>query len=238
MRLVEAVLEQIPYLEKEMLAASSLIHPGDVCVDVGAAGGTWTFLMAHRAGSSGLVHAFEPRPRSYAALDRLRRALRWDNVRLHRLGLADTAGSVDILIPKRRGIPFTTMAYLANAYGEPAATLPDGFTSVEAIEIPVDTLDHVVEVEAIPRVDLIKADVEGGELAIFEGATETLHRWRPRILCEIEARHLDRYGKDPADVVGFLTALGYRMFTFADGVLRPTNDVTVEENNYMFLPDF
>jgi FkbM family methyltransferase len=237
MRLVEAALEQIPYLEKEMLAAGTLIQPGETGIDVGAAGGTWTVLMARRVGPDGMVHAFEPRPRSYAALARLRRLLHLENVRVHRLGLADGAGSMQILIPARRGIPFTTRAYLAEAYGRPAGDIPDGFTSVSPMQIPVDTLDHVVDTSGISRVDFIKADVEGAELAVFEGAIETLRRHRPRILCEIEARHLGRYGKEPAEVVEFLAALGYRMFIYADGSLHPAADVVAGENNYVFLPE-
>ena len=234
-RVLEAVLEQIPYLEKEMLALDSVVAPGDVCFDIGAAGGTYMYLLARKVGNSGQVYAFEPRPRSFRAIDRARRILKLGAVSVHCVGLADEQGSMEIVVPSWRGVPFTTRAYLASAYGKDAEQVPDGFTGVRPLTIPVTTIDRFVADHTIHRIDFIKADVEGAELAVLEGGRASIERWHPTILLEVEERHLGRYGKHPCDVVEFLTGYGYRMHAFSGGVLFPVDHVTSTENNYLFI---
>ncbi|NOY55605.1 MAG: FkbM family methyltransferase [Actinobacteria bacterium] len=230
------MLEQIPYLEKEMLVLETVVAPGDVCFDVGAAGGTYMYLLARRAGPSGQVHAFEPRSRSHRAIERARRLLGMHTVSVHRVGLADEEGSMEILIPSWHGVPFTTRAFLASAYGKDAEEVPDGFTDLHSLTIPMTTIDRFVVDKALHRIDFIKADIEGAELALLEGARTSIERWRPTILIEIEERHLARYGRHPVEVVEFLARHGYRMHAFADGELSPVGEVTPGENNYLFLP--
>jgi FkbM family methyltransferase len=233
---LEFVLEQVPYLEKEMLILGDLVSPGDVCLDVGAAGGTYMFLLARHAGAAGRVYAFEPRPRSSRAIALARRLLRLDTVSVHQVGLSDMEGIMRVLVPTWRGIPFTTRAYLASAYGHDADRVPDGFTSVRSLEIPTTTIDRFVAVEGLSRIDFIKADIEGAELSLLEGARDSIGRWHPTVLLEIEERHLGRYGKRASDVIEFMSGNGYRMYAFAEGALVPVEAVTEQENNYVFLP--
>lgn len=59
---------------------------------------------------------------------------------------------------------------------------------------------------AFEHVDVIKIDVEGGELDIVRGARATIARWRPLLLVEIEERHL----RQPmAHVFDEVAGLGY-----------------------------
>ena len=44
--------------------APRLVRPGDVCVDVGANAGHYTFMCAHAVGDSGRVISLEPNPNS------------------------------------------------------------------------------------------------------------------------------------------------------------------------------
>jgi hypothetical protein len=65
--------------------------------------------------------------------------------------------------------------------------------------------DYVTKYDLSPA--LLKIDVEGNELALFRGGADTLRRLRPKILVEIEARHV---GRDQAEqTFRFLTDLGY-----------------------------
>lgn len=53
------------------------------------------------------------------------------------------------------------------------------------INVPIRTLDEAFPSLGLDRVDFIKIDVEGFELDVFEGATETLQRFKPRVVLEM-----------------------------------------------------
>ncbi|MCL6481173.1 MAG: FkbM family methyltransferase [Firmicutes bacterium] len=57
---------------------------------------------------------------------------------------------------------------------------PDATTKIEAV-----TVDELVEQFALPRVDWIKVDVEGGEVEVLRGAWRTLEQFRPVLLIEV-----------------------------------------------------
>jgi FkbM family methyltransferase len=71
------------------------------------------------------------------------------------------------------------------------------------IEVPVRTLDEILNDAGLPRVDFISIDVEGHELEVLDGFD--LARWHPRlILIEDLLLHLR--------VHRYLTRQGYRWF--------------------------
>lgn len=47
------------------------------------------------------------------------------------------------------------------------------------------TVDDVVTEAGLPRIDLIKLDVDGHELTVLQGARETLKRFMPPLLIEL-----------------------------------------------------
>lgn len=80
-----------------------------------------------------------------------------------------------------------------------------------AESIEIQCLDAFLEAAQVDRLDVVKLDVEGSELAVLEGAREALRRWKPHVL--FETSHELR----PAAyqlVVALLQALGYRIHDF------------------------
>jgi FkbM family methyltransferase len=62
---------------------------------------------------------------------------------------------------------------------------------------------------ALPVLDLIYLDVEGGEYLALQGATETIWRCRPVIVVEMN-KNLHYVGVLESEIVGFLESHGYR----------------------------
>jgi len=76
----------------------------------------------------------------------------------------------------------------------------------ESINIPARELDTLVKTGEIPRLDLIKIDVEGAELKVLKGASTTLKRIKP--VLSIEVNH---YEDELEDVKNFIEKRGYKI---------------------------
>lgn len=73
----------------------------------------------------------------------------------------------------------------------------------------VRSLDSFIAERGIDRIDWLKLDVEGAELAVLKGAVETLRRHRPKLLIECHNFHYPTMEQDVAAFVGSL-GLGYQ----------------------------
>lgn len=222
---LERLLDRIPFLEKEMLLVRRLVRPGWTCLDIGAAGGTYLHVLSRLVGRAGRVIGVEPRRRSVRTLRWLQRWLPWRNVTIFQVALADSIGTARIVVPRW----VRTEAHLAPS--------TDGSQPRGRIEVVRQwTLDHLVERAQLERLDLIKCDVEGAEELVFGGAGDTLRRWKPIVLCEIESRHLERYARTADTFLDRFTENGYRAYRYRAGRLRPVDVIDPAENDYLFLP--
>jgi FkbM family methyltransferase len=221
-------------VEKEILGLDALVGPGDVCLDVGAEFGLYTHVLADIVGPRGADHAFEPQRAAHRVLELGVRAagLRW--VHLHRLALGATHGREELSVPRRRGLPVHGRAYLT--VGAQDAGPNREFAGHRLESVVVETLDAVVADLGLPRVALVKADVEGAEGALLDGAAGVLAAHRPHLLLEIEDRHTRKYGVAADALFARLTGeLGYRAHTWSAG-WRPVAGIVDTERNYLFSP--
>ena len=67
----------------------------------------------------------------------------------------------------------------------------------------------------------LKIDVEGGELAVLQGAERTLRTARPVVFLEFHQDLIERSGGSPRLVIELLVAAGYRLATPLGEPLRP-----------------
>jgi FkbM family methyltransferase len=163
----------------EIRVLRRLVAPGDVFVDVGAHDGIYSILVEDAAGPEN-VHSFEPIPTTF---ERLRRRRRGASV--HRMALSSSVGTAPMRIPTIRGRVTATRASLEQSLRE------SGEEGWESAMVPVSTLDVMVEDLGLDRLDWLKIDVEGHEMEVLEGASETIRRFHPVLIIEIEQRHHD-----------------------------------------------
>jgi hypothetical protein len=101
--------------------------------------------------------------------------------------------------------------------------------------VALTTLDAVVAVLGLDRLDFIKADIEGWELRPLHGGQDALRRFRPRLMLELAEEHLARAGDQLDDAFGFLKERGYAAFELAlGGELVPVT--TRHDGDFWFIP--
>ncbi|HSK24193.1 MAG TPA: FkbM family methyltransferase [Egicoccus sp.] len=233
-RLVRRLASSPVPVEPEVAALDDFLGEGHICCDIGAEYGLYTLTFASRAGRTGRVLAFEPLPGPRRFLIRMLRWLGAANVTVRPHALGDEVRQGTMSLPTRRGLPVHGRAFLtddADGLGPNAE-----FAGDRRLRVDVFTLDSVVDEAGLDRIDVIKIDVEGYEPAVLRGAEQTIRRFRPILLIEIEDRHLGKFGADGATVVDLMTRLGYRMSTLWDGRWEPVETVTERTRNYLFTP--
>lgn len=225
-------------VEKEVLGLDELVGAGDVCLDVGAEFGLYTHVLADLVGPTGAVHAFEPQRGARRALVAGVRAAGLTQVQVHPLALGATAGAATLSVPRRRGLPVHGRAFVTAGARDEGPNRE--FAGHRHETVTLTTLDAVVDDLGLDDITLIKADVEGAEGALLDGAPATLAHHRPHLLLEIEDRHTRKYGVTSSAIFERLTAdLGYRARVWAPapvGCWRGVAGVSESERNYLFSP--
>jgi FkbM family methyltransferase len=198
------------------------VRPGFVACDIGANIGTYTVPLARLVGPTGHVVSFEPNRPTFACLRQNIRQNRLGNVTLVRAAAGPESGVADLVVT-------------ANNFGEvhlapaPSAASPRNPTAAtDTARVSVTTVDTEVARLGLKRVDFIKIDVEGFELAALRGAARTLAT-NPDLVVqtEIVPAHAARYSFDVADLTAFFHEHGYTPYACdAEGVMHPVDPVT------------
>jgi FkbM family methyltransferase len=178
----------------------SALPPDGVFLDVGANIGIHTLAAArHVAAGGGAVVAFEPHPQNFRTLlyNIERNGLR--HVVAHSVGLAE-APEVLICHGQARGGNWSL------------ASRGDHSFAVRLVR-----LDDHLDDEPLPRIDLMKIDVEGAEVRVLQGARRTIERFRPRIIFEVCPSWLGRMNTNVAELLGTLEGLGYTIHRLPEG---------------------
>ena len=167
------------------------VRPGSVVVDVGAHKGLYSIPL-YKIGCT--VYSFEPNAFCAALLEGW--AARKDRARVFRVGLSDESGAAELSIPvDQAGRQHIASASVCKGF--------EGQCITEEI-----TLRRLDEYE-LDDLAFLKIDVEGLEDKVIRGAINTVRKYLPVMLIEIEERHRST----PVGVVfDTLYGLGYRSF--------------------------
>jgi FkbM family methyltransferase len=205
-----------------------LLEPGMTFLDVGAHEGIYSVVAAAKLRGAGGVIAFEPSPREY---DRLRLHLRWNAAtpaRAEQLALGADVGRVTFFEVAEGGDTSR------NGLRRPATSDTLNPIIVESI-----TLDEYVASRGLTHVDVMKVDVEGGELDVFRGAKRVMNEMRPTLICEALDAAAEPWGHAARDVIEAVSVFGYRWFDVQDdGSLSPhaARRGYAEVKNYVAVP--
>lgn len=141
-------------------------------IDVGAHIGYHTVRLS-KICSKGQVYAFEPNPILTDIVKENIKENNCDNVRYYPYAVSD----------------ISTKGYLTENENTFLVSLAKGVTNRE---IQIIRLDDITD---LPKIDLIKIDVEGFELSVLKGAKLLIERDKPIIVIEIWDWNLPEYLK-------------------------------------------
>ena len=194
------------YEDREIAELCKYIAPGGTAFDVGANIGLSALEFSRTIGADGKVIAFEPHPDTAARL----------RANLDR----NEAGNVEIVQTAVGAAPGTiTFNESSDATLSSATVIPRNL--VRSFDVPVTTVDLAWADKGKPVVSVLKIDVEGGELAVLQGATQLLARDHPAIL-------LEAWGAEQLDPIhALLDSAGYARH-------QPQG---FEPRNYLYLAD-
>lgn len=181
----------------------SWIKPGAVFADVGSYFGYYA-LRAAAAGAQ--VFAFEPLPGNFDLLTENIRLNDQKNVEAVPCAISDQIGKVSFSAPP------------AGNRGMGALAFREGHRRVT---VQSTTLDAFVKERQLQRLDVMKIDVEGAEVAVLKGAKETLARFRPKMLVEYNPTCLHRCGATGDDLLKLLREADYELFMLTKRGLKP-----------------
>jgi FkbM family methyltransferase len=191
-----------------------------VIFDVGANVGVYS-LLAARSNPSSRIHAFEP---TQEIFERLRENVSlngFSNIELNPVAVGEKVGTAYLYSCRGTDKQNEGMNYVGAASG-------DGALAVE-----LTSLDEYCQRRQIDHIDVMKLDIEGGELGALAGARSLLEQRRIRcILLEMIEWSAQRSGHSRRDVAELLRGAGYALFELKGGALQrvPAPDLPVGFN--------
>ncbi|MEV7963741.1 FkbM family methyltransferase [Oerskovia paurometabola] len=180
---------------------TTYLKPGGRFIDVGANIGLYTVAAAAVVGPTGSVVAVEPTP---TTVEMLR-----ENVQLNGFLESDIVRVVEGAAGARRGR--AKLAVYAHDSGHNTLYAKDARDA--SVEVDVVPLDEVVERGS--TVDVVKIDVEGGELAVLRGMQRIVDE-NPHIVvfAELADIHLRRAGTSAQRFLDTVVELGWEWDIF------------------------
>lgn len=156
------------YLERS--GVSIRPETGDHVIDAGGCFGDTAAFFAQSVGANGHVYTFDPLSKHCQIINEVRQlnGILGERITLIAAGVSDVNeqgsvhGNVDIINPGAR---------VGSGTG-----------------LPLRTIDGVVADGTIPRIDFIKMDIEGSELAALKGGEASIRAWRPNLAISLYHR--------------------------------------------------
>lgn len=183
-----AITKNQRYDRQTELIISKVCEKNSCCIDVGCHKGEVLDIMLQYA-PNGTHFGFEPIPEMYKALCEKY----GENCQFFDVALSDEPGETTfnhvISNPAYSGIQ-------KRKYDRPEE-------QDTTITVRKDTLDNLIPTDK--NINLIKIDVEGGELGVLKGAKDLIARCRPVIVFEHGLGAADVYGTKPEQIFDLLS---------------------------------
>lgn len=205
------------YEEQVIRVFENEIKQGAVVLDIGANIGYHTLTAAKLVGQDGKVFAFEPEPTNFALLVKNVKINGYSNVIAVKKALSNKRGKARLFLHKTYcGVPSLSQNNVPNSSGY--------------VEVDVETLDELFK-DYEGRIDFIKIDVQGGEMAVLEGGRNIIEKNKDlKIVTEFWPVGLSRFaGSSPEEYLNILEGYGFKLYLIDElkgGSVVPFDDAS------------
>ena len=212
---------------KELEFIRQFLTKSDICFDVGAHSGTWSYPLSKIVNR---VYAFEALPYYSKVLAASLHLLHAKNVTVVNLAVSDQPGIVNLVWQDRSGHRLTGCTHVAGSNETQGETVSVGTTSLDSF-VSAKDFDG-------KRVTFIKCDVEGYECHVIAGASRLIEKWKPVVFAEAKDDWFKRYGKTSNDLMAVMESFGYSSNVFdRDGSLQRVTPTSYSgASDILFLP--
>lgn len=190
-------------------------------LDIGAHIGLCAMPIAQALGKGGVCYAFEPAAENASYLKWHIERNNLSNVKvIEKLVGEKTSDRVEFYEadqPDGMNARVRTVGDTANRYKRTAKAM-----------ISLD--DFCKEYNVIP--DLIKIDVEGGEIGVLKGAAATLKAYKPDIILSVHPKFLPLYGASVDDLLQIISAMKYKIFEI--DTMIPASSLAMKEYRLVY----
>ena len=202
---------------------------GRTIYDIGAFQGVLTLFFAQQVGESGRVIAFEPHPANYDRMVGNVALNDFSNVLTRNIGVGRGPGTLELVAPSGGGL-----AGRASASADIRGGLESAGLDYEVFTVPMNSIDREISESSLPEPDIVKIDVEGVELDVLHGMTETIARRKPRLFVEIHGSDAEAKRANAERVIGFLAEHDYSIHHVESDrrVTPPTSERALDGHIY------
>ena len=212
------------YYEKELGdLIKKILKPGDVFLDIGANIGYFSLLAAKHEPTAKII-SFEPVSSVFKILEENISRNAAKNVKAVNAAASDKNGRREIYLSVEDNIGMSSFQKPENYSGKTE-------------DVKVITIDEWFRSSGLAKVDKIKLDVEGSELAAVKGMQEILQNFKPSVIVEINPETLLPFGLKPADIFSYFSQLNFSAFLILKTaeLKKMSSYQTADTNNVLFI---
>ena len=174
------------------------LKAGDVFYDIGANVGFFTIIAAKLVGNTGKVYAFEPGQGNASSIRHNAQLNNFTHVEVIEKAVSHSSGEGQLLLAQYSG-------------GHALATADAPPDLAGEVTVDLVSIDDLIAQKQIQPPNFVKVDVEGAELDVLKGMTETIKTYKPTIIYEVDDGDRTAYERKYQELESFLQSFNYQV---------------------------
>ncbi len=174
------------------------LKTGDVFYDIGANVGFFSIIAAKLVGEGGKVYAFEPGSENAKSIRHNGELNNFNQIEVIEKAVSNTSGTGEFLLAKYSG-------------GHALATADAPPDLAGKVTVNLVSIDDLIASEQIEPPNFVKIDVEGAELDVLKGMTQTIKTYQPSVIYEVDDGDRAAYERKYQELANFFESFNYQV---------------------------